>query len=169
MARQYLTVEDVDRLRAGGAEIVVDSETIVTPQALEYAESAGVSIKTATGAYAEPPPDRGPDAAFAMRELPNLPEPTGGAGENGAIVTAVGKNRPGVLGEITGELAALGASVLDVSQRVVGGYFHLVFTIDLAGAPSFGDVQARLSCLGGPDDYAVRVMHERVFGFMHRV
>ena len=66
MARRYLTVEDVQR--AEGNEILVEDDTVVTPQALEVAESAGIAIRTSSGAYTAPPPDRGPDAGYAMRE-----------------------------------------------------------------------------------------------------
>ena len=167
MPRQYLTAQDIER--AGGSEIVISSDTVVTPQALEMAQSAGITIRTDSGAYTEPAPDRGPDANYSLRELPHLPEPSSGAGENGAVVTAVGRNRPGVLGEVTSALADLDASVLDVSQKMIEGYFHLILTVELSSAHPFDEVQARLQCLGGPEDYAVQVMHERVFRFMHRV
>ncbi len=171
MPRRYMTLEDVQR--AGGPEIIVDEETTVTPQALEFAEGAGITIRTSAGAYSAPHPDRGPDAELAMRELPHLPEPRdsvdGQPHETGAIVTAVGRNRPGVLAEITVALAELGANVLDVSQKMIGGYFHLIVTVDFAQGRSFEEAKAKLSCLGGEGDYVVRVMHERVFRFMHRV
>ena len=32
-----------------------------------------------------------------------------------------------------------------------------------------GTLKGKLECLGGTDDYAVNVMHERAFRFMHRV
>jgi ACT domain-containing protein len=168
MTRRYLTTEDV--LSAQGGEILIGDDTVVTPQALETAESAGITIRTRAGLYREPPPDRGPDASFAMRELPHLPEPPD-AGEttSGAVVTAVGRNRPGVLSEITAALASFDASVLDVSQKMIEGYFHLILTVELSSMHSFGEVQTCLQCLGGPEDYAVHVMHERVFRFMHRV
>jgi len=167
MARQYLTAEDVEN--AGSKEIVVDAETIVTPQALEVAEAAGIAIRTSAGPYHEPSPDRGPDASFAMRELPNLPEPSAGSGEDGGIVTAFGRNRQGVLAEITGVLAELGVGVQDVSQKVVGGHFHMVLMVELDTSHSFRDLQERLACLGGADDYVVQLMHDRVFRFMHRI
>ena len=167
MSRQYLTAEDVEN--AGTMEIVVDEKTIVTPQALEVAEAAGITIRTAAGSYSEPTPDRGPDASFAMRELPHLPEPSAGAAGDGGVVTAFGKNRQGVLAEITGVLAELEVGVLDVSQKVVGGHFHMVLSIELSSSHSFRDLQTRLSSLGGSDDYLVQLMHERVFRFMHRI
>ena len=33
----------------------------------------------------------------------------------------------------------------------------------------FAHIKQHLECLGGQDDYVVRVMHERVFRFMHRI
>jgi len=96
------------------------------------------------------------------------PDPDDTAGPS-VIVTAVGKNRAGVLAELTGALAQAGVSVHDISQRVVEGYFHLILVVELEPGASFGPLKQRLECMGGPDDYAVRVMHQRVFRFMHRV
>lgn len=172
MARRFLTVEDVRRSSAQGREIVIDGDTLVTPQAVEFAAQSGLTIKTATGAgYVEPKPDRGPDAERAMRTLPNLPEPVDDSAEivHGVVITAIGKNRPGVLAEITGALAQANASVHDISQKMIEGYFHMVLTVETAPGTSFGALKQCMECLGGPDDYVVRVMHERVFRFMHRI
>jgi ACT domain-containing protein len=167
---RYLTSEDVRRHGAG--EILVAGDTVVTPQALDAAREAGITIRSPAGGYAEPPPDRGPDAALAQTSLPHLPEPPP-EGElestTGVVVTCAGRNRPGVLAEITAALAEQRANVLDVSQKMVEGYFHLVLMVELPPGSGFAELKARLECLGGPDDYVVRVMHERVFRFMHRV
>ncbi len=168
MARRYLTAEDVRR--AGGAEIVVAPTTVVTPQAQEAANAAGVAIRTAEGDWSEPPPDRGPDADNAIHRLPHLPEPASDPDVGtAAVVTAVGKNRPGVLSEITGAVAEAGGNIHDVSQKVIEGYFHMVLVVELVRGRTFDELKTCLECLGGPEDYAVRVMHERVFRFMHRV
>lgn len=169
MPRRFLTAEDVRR--AQGAEIVVDADTVVTPQALEVAEASGIRVHTGGGEYTEPVPDRGPDAARAAQHLPHLPEPTDDeAGvEAGVVITAVGRNRPGVLAEITHSLAEFGADVHEISQKEVQGYFHLIITVQLSGGRAFHDLKHCLECLGGQDDYVVRVMHERVFRFMHRI
>lgn len=173
MPRRFLTVEDLHRLceKAGTREIAVEEGTLVTPQALEEAQRMGVALTSGGGGYKEPVPDRGPDAEGAQRTLPHLPEPIDeslGQG-HGVVVSAVGRNRPGVLAEITGTLAHVQANVLDISQKMIEGYFHMVVTVELPPGASFGDVKQTLECLGGPDDYVVRVMHERVFRFMHRI
>ena len=56
----------------------------------------------------------------------------------------------------------------DVSQKVVGDYFHLILAVEFPEGVNFEELKGCLECLGGPDDYAVRVMNERVFRFMHR-
>ena len=85
------------------------------------------------------------------------------------MVTAVGRNRPGVLAEITGAIGSAGGDVQDISQRTVEGMFHLILTVQLPPGVSFQKLQASVGCLGGQEDYVVRVMHERVFRYMHRV
>ena len=166
MTRRFLTAEDVRRL--GGPEILLEAGTVVTPQAAEAAASAGVRLLGPSGAYAPPIPDRGPDSARAQEALPCLPEPTLTDGI-GLVVTVVGKNRPGVLAEVTAVLAQYECDVADISQRTVGGYFHMVVTCAVPPGRDFSQVKDGLQCLGGDGDYMVRVMHESVFRFMHRV
>lgn len=183
MSHRWLTAEDVRR--AGGSqasgELVVDEGTVVTPQAQEVADALGLTIRTSAGSYAEPAPDRGPDAARAARALPNLPEPGPGArpgdeasgdasgDANGAVVTVVGRNRAGVLAEITRVLSEADCNVHDISQRIIDGHFHLILTVEFPRAGRFGALKQTLECMGGKDDYAVHVVHERVFHFMHRI
>lgn len=170
MARRFLTVEDLRRLIAAGREIVLDADTILTPHAEAFAKEQNLAIRTSTGGgYVEPAPDRGPDAERAQRLLPNLPEPEDDDPATSVVITAVGKNRPGVLAEITTTLAQTGASVHDISQRMIEGYFHMVLTVEVTSGTGFAQLKQCMECLGGPDDYVVRVMHERVFRFMHRI
>ncbi len=169
MSRRFLTAEDVRA--AGGREITVDAGTLVTPQAQDEAERLGVAIRTASGAWTPPPPDRGPDAGRAASSLPHLPEPPPDDSESptGVVLTAVGRNRPGILAEITARLQEVHADVQNLSQRVTGDYFHLILLVNLPPETSFEATKLGLECLGGEGDYVVRVMHERVFRFMHRV
>lgn len=167
MNRRFLTAEDVRRHE--GNQLSVDEQTLVTYQAREEAERRGIAIVTPTGAYAEPAPDRGPDAATAAAHLPHLPEPSDSTLPTEVVVTAVGRNRTGVLAELTVTLGEAGADVHDITQRVVDGWFHTILVVSLAPDRSFHELKSRLECLGGPDDYIVRVMHERVFRYMHRV
>ncbi|MEZ6004983.1 MAG: ACT domain-containing protein [Planctomycetota bacterium] len=169
MARRFITVEDIRRV--GQGPLVVDADTIVTPQAQLAAQSAGIEIRLAGGSAWQPPqPDRGPDAARAGRVLAGLPQPEPDFGTGtGVVITAVGRNRPGILAEITSALSQAGVSVVDISQRTVDSFFHLVLTVELGMGSDFATLKQRMDCLGGKDDYVVRTMHEGVFRFMHRV
>jgi ACT domain-containing protein len=163
VSSRFLTAEDVRR--AAGQEILVDAATVVTPQALEVAAQSGVTIRTASGNYAEPTPFRGPDAPQVLDER---------AGAQGAqagdkmVVTCVGRNRAGVLAEVCTALAEDGANINDVSQKMVEDYFHMLLVVEMPQGLDFSVLKNRLESLGG-DEFVVRVMHERVFQYMHRV
>lgn len=171
MTRRFLTAEDVRRI--GGPVIQVDEGTVVTPQALDAAAAAGIQIQTggagAPKPYEAPAPDRGPDAGRAMETLAHLPEPSSDFNGTGVIVTVIGKNRPGLLAEITGYLAGHSCNIHKVSQEIVEGYFHLILTVELPDGGAFGPLKEGLEAMGGQDDYVALAMHERVFRFMHRI
>jgi ACT domain-containing protein len=170
MSRRFLTAEDVRR--AGGPEILVDADTVVTPQALEVAAASGIAIRSGAGAYSEPKPDRGPDALRASELRPEgslaYDEPGGANAGDSVIVTCVGRNRSGVLAEVTGALAGDGVNINDVSQKMVDDYFHMVLVVEMPAGLDFAGLKSKLECLGA-GDYVVRVMHERVFRYMHRI
>ena len=74
-----------------------------------------------------------------------------------------------MLAELTREIAGMEGNVHDVSQKVIEGFFHIILTVELPPALGFEQFQTTLECMSSPDDFAVRVMNERVFRFMHRV
>ena len=171
MTRRFLTAEDVRRM--GGPVIQVDAETVVTPQAMEAASAMGVTIQTggagAARPYTPPAPDRGPDAGRAMETLAHLPEPFSYFEGTGIIVTVIGKNRPGVLAEITAYLAAHSCNIHKVSQEIVDNYFHLILTVEMPSGDLFAGLKDGLEAMGSQDDFVALAMHERVFRFMHRI
>ncbi|MFG0319829.1 MAG: ACT domain-containing protein [Planctomycetota bacterium JB042] len=98
----------------------------------------------------------------------------GGAGgvcrEDVVVVTAVGRNRPHVLAELATGIAEVGGDIQEISQRIVDGWFHTILTVDMSRAPgAFPEAKAALEGLSRDDDYTVRVQHERVFRYMHRI
>ncbi|MEM0963172.1 MAG: ACT domain-containing protein [Bacteroidota bacterium] len=88
-------------------------------------------------------------------------------GATRVVVTAYGLDRPGVLAGITAELSAAGANVLDVSQKVLQGYFTVVLVADLPDADLAATrdaLQRRGESLGA----RVLLQHEELFQAMHR-
>ncbi len=89
---------------------------------------------------------------------------------NEVIVTVVGRNRPGVLAEVTSAIAAASGNILDINQKMLEDFFNLIMIVDLAGSgSSFEDFQKGLDALGREKGYSIHVQHEKVFRYMHRV
>lgn len=107
------------------------------------------------------------------------------------IVTAVGKNRPGVLAEITTAIARHDGNIMDISQKMMRDYFNLIMIVEFlrggrppAGVPTLGPSPAigsparqkrfatfkhHLEELERKQGYQVNVQHETLFRYMHRV
>ena len=102
--------------------------------------------------------------------MPHLPEPESdnALSATTVIVTVVGRNRSGVLAEVTNEIARQQANVHDITQKMVESYFHLMFVVELPTGSSFDGFKQALEGMG-QEDYVVRAMHEKVFRFMHRI
>lgn len=90
------------------------------------------------------------------------------SGESRVVVTAYGNDTPGVLAAVTAELSASGANVLDVSQKILQGYFTLVLVADLPAGADLGAVRDRLTSRGDAFGARVLLQHEELFQAMHR-
>jgi ACT domain-containing protein len=84
------------------------------------------------------------------------------------VVTAYGQDRPGILAAITAELSAASANILDVSQKVLQGYFTVVLVADLADGTDLGAVRDGLARRGEAMGVRVLLQHEDLFQAMHR-
>jgi ACT domain-containing protein len=85
------------------------------------------------------------------------------------IVTAYGCDRPGILAAISSELRDLGVNVLDVSQKILQGYFTLILLADITGSgATIRRVQERLAHHGEQLGVRVLVQHEELFEAMAR-
>ena len=158
MARRIVTREDVEAARGQGT-VEIGPDDVVTEAARELAKRSGVSIR-ATSSQLDPLPSRSSvQGAEPARDSHN------------AIVTAVGRNRRFILAELTQNIAELGGSVHDISQRIVGNgeYFSTIFVVDLSDVESFVQFKGGLEALSREGDYRVVVQHERIFQAMHRI
>ncbi|GIV61759.1 MAG: hypothetical protein KatS3mg044_0625 [Rhodothermaceae bacterium] len=103
-------------------------------------------------------------AAPVERAPYDAPEP----GER-AILTAYGLDRPGILAAITGAVSDAGCNILDVTQKILQGYFTLIMLMDVASLHgSLQDLQKRLNDVGQQRQVRILVQHEDLFNAMHR-
>lgn len=86
-----------------------------------------------------------------------------------AIVTAYGVDNPGILAGITNVVSDAGCNILDVSQKILQGYFTLIMLADIASMHgTLKDLQHQLSTLGENLGVRIMVQHEDLFHSMHR-
>ena len=129
-----------------------------TPDRVERVARAVLDAEAPAGGAAAPPPRPAPSAGRDGR---------GGAGAR-VVVTAYGRDTPGVLAAITAELAASGANLLDVSQKILQGYFTVVLVADLDADGDLGAARDRLQARGEAFGARVLLQHEDLFQAMHR-
>lgn len=87
-----------------------------------------------------------------------------------AIVSVVGSDKVGIIARVSNFLADRGINIDDISQTVLEGNFVMMMMVDLSKSPEkIGPLKAELEILGDQLGVSIAMMHERVFGAMHRI
>ena len=86
------------------------------------------------------------------------------------IVTVVGKDRVGIIADVSSHLAAYQINILDISQTVMQGYFTMMMAVDtsLCDLP-LGDIASGLEEKGKEMGLSIRLQREDIFNAMHRI
>jgi ACT domain-containing protein len=87
-----------------------------------------------------------------------------------AIVTVVGRDRVGIIAEVSALMKEAEINILDISQTVLEEFFTMVMLVDLAACKStFSEVKESLDSKGQSMGMAVRIQREDIFEAMHRI
>lgn len=87
-----------------------------------------------------------------------------------AVVTVVGKDRVGIIYEVSKVLAGEKINVLDISQTILNGYFTMIMLTDLSLCnKSIEEIREELNKLGESIGMEVRIQHEDIFNTMHNI
>lgn len=87
-----------------------------------------------------------------------------------AIVTVIGKDRVGIIADVTALLAQYGVNVLDISQTVLQKYFTMIMLVDAAQCTvPFADLARTLDEAGTQRGLQIRAQREDIFNAMHRI
>ena len=87
-----------------------------------------------------------------------------------AIVTVVGKDRVGIIAQVSTLLANLNINILDISQTVMQGYFTMMMAVDTATAElPLADLAVALEEKGKEMGMSIRLQREDIFNAMHRI
>ena len=84
-----------------------------------------------------------------------------------AVITVIGKDRKGIIAGVSGELAASGINILDISQTTLQEYFAMIMLVDMTDATKFfmnqektGKQLARLGIGQSPAGRNFKRMHQ---------
>lgn len=89
---------------------------------------------------------------------------------NRAIITVLGRDQIGIIAWVSGRLQEFRVNILDISQTIVNDYFTMIMVVDLEPATIELVLLARtLEEEGNEKGLQVKVQHEDIFTFMHRI
>ena len=87
-----------------------------------------------------------------------------------SLVTVIGKDRVGIIADVTALLAQYGVNVLDISQTVLQEYFTMIMLVDAAQCTvPFADLARTLDEAGTQRGLQIRAQREDIFNAMHRI
>ena len=88
-----------------------------------------------------------------------------------AVITVAGKDRVGIIAEVTQALAHQNVNVLDITQTLLPpDLFTMVMLVDASQCKvPFGDLADQLAALGNQSGLAIQAQREDTFQAMHRI
>ena len=87
-----------------------------------------------------------------------------------AIVTVIGKDRVGIIYEVSKCLAEININIMDISQTIQHDYFIMMMFVDLSDMRSdFENISKKLEQLGEDIGLQIKIQREEIFDSMHRI
>ncbi len=87
-----------------------------------------------------------------------------------AVITVTGKDRVGIIADVSAECVKFGANIVDISQSVLEEYFAMIMLVEIENlSVSFKEFQGVLDEVAANRSLDIRVMHEDIFNSMHKI
>lgn len=86
-----------------------------------------------------------------------------------AVITVIGKDRVGIIAEVSAFLAANSVNILDISQTIMQDMFCMIMLVKLLPDGSISEISDKLSALGESSALSIHVQREEIFNSMHRI
>ena len=86
------------------------------------------------------------------------------------IITVLGHDRVGIIAGISSILAEANINILDINQTIVQGFFTMVMVADISKSTvDISQLREILTQTGQELELQIRVQHEDIFKYMHRI
>ncbi len=87
-----------------------------------------------------------------------------------AIVTVIGKDRIGIIAQVSDILAKNMVNILDISQTILQENFTMIMLVDLSKMKiSFSELSKKLDEKGKTLGLQIKVQRDEIFKAMHQV
>ena len=86
------------------------------------------------------------------------------------FITVIGKDTKGIVANISMCLFKQKINIIDISQKVIEGYFIMSMLVDMTGASASPEkLRAILEKLGEKMKLKIQAQHADIFNAMHRI
>lgn len=87
-----------------------------------------------------------------------------------AVISVIGKDRPGILAYVATECARRNINIEDVTQKVLDNIFTMIMIVTIPdNADEYHAFKNELESSGEEQGLKIHVMHEDIFNAMHRI
>ena len=87
-----------------------------------------------------------------------------------AIVTVIGKDKPGIISKVSTSLAENNVNIEDISQTIVQGNFTMIMLCDISNSKLvLKELKLKMEELGEKIGVSIHVQHEDIFDAMHKI
>ncbi|MBO4360049.1 MAG: ACT domain-containing protein [Eubacteriaceae bacterium] len=84
------------------------------------------------------------------------------------VITVIGKDRPGIIYQVSKVLFEEGLNIEDISQTVMQDYFTMIMIASGSDSINIRDLNERLDALEG-DTLSIRLQKTDIFDSMHNI
>lgn len=85
-----------------------------------------------------------------------------------AVITVVGKDKTGILAEVSTVCSQEKANIIEVTQSVLQDMFCMIMLVDISSS-EFDKLSTKLKEVEEKQNLKIHVMHEDIFNSMHRI
>lgn len=87
-----------------------------------------------------------------------------------AIITVIGKDRTGIVANVSQALFEESVNIEDISQTIMEGFFVMAMLVDIKNSSKdIKDLRIKLEKVGGKIGQQIQIQHEKIFESMHRI
>ena len=87
-----------------------------------------------------------------------------------AIISVIGKDRPGIIAKVSGKLFEMNVNIEDISQTIMQEYFTMIMMVDTSKSDfDFATISQAMTQLGQEIGMDIKMQNQSIFDAMHRV